>query len=98
VVIYTQPLSQLNLAYETIEGELQTRLNASVLGLMEGRDTPESTGIAQEAVAALRAKNVDGIILGCTEIPLLLHEAADGADLINPAQLLAEAAVRYALT
>jgi aspartate racemase len=98
VAFYTQPLSRLNLAYEVIEGELQTKLNASVLGLMEGRDTPESTGIAQEAVATLRARNVDGIILGCTELPLLLHEDADEADLINPAQLLAEAAVRYALT
>ena len=37
------------------------------------------------------------MILGCTEIPLLLREAADAADLINPAQLLAEAAVRAAL-
>ena len=37
------------------------------------------------------------MILGCTEIPLLLREAADAADLINPAQLLAEAAVRAAV-
>jgi aspartate racemase len=40
---------------------------------------------------------VEGIILGCTEIPLLLGEAADGPDLINPLQLLAEAAVRFAM-
>ena len=37
------------------------------------------------------------MILGCTEIPLLLRESADAADLINPAQLLSEAAVRDAL-
>jgi aspartate/glutamate racemase len=36
-------------------------------------------------------------VLGCTEIPLLLPDGGDAADLINPASLLADAAVRYAL-
>jgi aspartate/glutamate racemase len=36
-------------------------------------------------------------VLGCTEIPLLMREAAEAADLLNPAALLAEAAVRLAL-
>jgi aspartate/glutamate racemase len=40
---------------------------------------------------------VEGTILGCTEIPLLLGDAADGPDLINPIQLLAEAAVAKAI-
>jgi aspartate/glutamate racemase len=40
---------------------------------------------------------VDGIILGCTEIPLLLRENGDEPDLVNPAQLLAEATVKHAL-
>jgi aspartate/glutamate racemase len=38
------------------------------------------------------------VILGCTEIPLLLGERADAPDLINPVQLLAEAAVREAMS
>jgi aspartate/glutamate racemase len=48
-------------------------------------------------VAALRAKGVEGVIHGGTEIPLLLRGAAGEEDLIDPAQLLAEAAVRAAL-
>ena len=44
----------------------------------------------------LRGRGVDGIVLGCTEIPLLLGGAAEGGDLINPAQLLAESAVELA--
>ena len=35
-------------------------------------------------------------MLGCTEIPLLLREDAEAGDLVNPAALLAEAAVRLA--
>jgi aspartate/glutamate racemase len=34
---------------------------------------------------------------GCTEIPLLLGEAAATGDIINPMQLLAETAVRKAM-
>jgi aspartate/glutamate racemase len=36
-------------------------------------------------------------VLGCTEIPLLLGEAGDAGDLINPLALLAEATVRCAV-
>ena len=52
---------------------------------------------ARAVVGALRAAGVDGVVLGCTEIPLLLGEAADAGDLVNPLALLAEATVRYAL-
>jgi aspartate racemase len=72
------------------------KLDAAIIKVMEGRDDAESAEIAREAIATLHAKNVDGILLGCTEIPLLLHEHADDPDLVNPAQILAEAAVRYA--
>jgi len=97
VPVYTQPLSRLNLAYESIEMDLQAQLNEAVLQVMEGRDNAESTEVARQALANLRAREVDGIILGCTEIPLLLHQEVDEPDLINPVELLAEAAVRYAL-
>ena len=58
----------------------------------------DSRRLAREAVAALRARQVDGIILGCTEIPLLLGAAAAAPDMLNAAQLLAEAAVARAIT
>lgn len=97
VSLYTQPMRPFNLTYETIEANLRVRLDEAIWALMEGRERAESTACAQEAIAALRAKQVDGIILGCTEIPLLLGKDADAPDLVNPAQVLAEAAVRYAL-
>jgi aspartate/glutamate racemase len=64
---------------------------------LEGRDVA-SPDAAHAAVQELRAKRVDGIILGCTEIPLLLRDDAEAQDLLNPAQFLAEAAVRAAIS
>ena len=45
----------------------------------------------------LRAREVESVVLGCTEIPGLLSDEGVATDLINPAALLAEAAVRFAM-
>jgi aspartate racemase len=65
--------------------------------VMEGRDDATSAGVLREAIDVLRARKVDGIILGCTELPLLARAYEIDADLVDPAQLLAEAAVRLAI-
>ena len=96
-MVYLAPLGQLGLACETIDGDLRDRLDRAIVGLMEGRTGPESSAVAREAIDTLRGRGVDGVILGCTEIPLLLGEATDAPDLINPAQLVAEATVRHAI-
>ena len=96
VPFYTEPLGHAGVACEIVEADLQASLGESIRRVMEGRADAESTAAARRAIAALRARKVDGIIPGCTEIPLLLREDADDPDLVNPAQLLAEAAVRHA--
>ena len=95
-MVYTTPLASLKLAYETLDDARRGVLDREIMKVMEGRDTAESPDIAREAVASLRARKVDGIILGCTEIPLLLGTTTD-ADLIDPLELLAEAAVKLAM-
>jgi aspartate/glutamate racemase len=40
---------------------------------------------------------VDGVILGCSELPFLVEPTVAEADLINPIELLAEAAVALAI-
>lgn len=65
--------------------------------VMEGRDDATDADAARAAVELLRARGVDSVVLGCTEIPLLLRDEGEAADLINPAALLAEAAVRLAM-
>jgi aspartate racemase len=95
--VYTEPLERLGVACETLDAPLRAELDGAIIGLMEGREDPASAALAGAAIAALRGRAVDGIILGCTEITLLLGGSADAPDLLNPIQLLAEAAVRHAL-
>ena len=96
-LVYTKPLGEMRIDFEIIDGAPLAKLDAAIMKVMEGRDDTESAAAAHEAIKTLRSRKVDGIILGCTEIPLLLGENADEADLVNPAQLLAEAAVKYSI-
>jgi aspartate racemase len=97
-MVYTKPLGEMKIDFEIIDGAALAKLDAAIMKVMEGRDDTESAAAAHEAIKTLRARKVDGIILGCTEIPLLLGENAAEADLVNPAQLLAEAAVKYSMS
>lgn len=96
--VYTNRLGEWGIKFETIDDNLQKKLDSSIMKVMEGREDETDRKIALEAVNQLRAKKVDGIIPGCTEIPLLLQKNSEDGDLVNPAQLLAEAAVKYALS
>ena len=93
--LYVDPLRRLGVECETVDAAVQRPLDAGILAVMEGRERAADADAARAAVETLRARRVDGIVLGCTEIPLLLDDAA--GDLLNPAALLAEATVRRAL-
>lgn len=95
--LYQDRLERAGFAWEAITKDLSEKLDESIWALMEGLNNREADEIAMEAVDSLRLKEVDGIILGCTELPLLLKDKSAAPDLINPVQLLAEAAVRKAL-
>jgi aspartate racemase len=95
--LYVDPLRAQGIRCEAIDATRQASLDAAILTLMEGREGATESETARVAVETVRARGVDGVVLGCTEIPLLLGEDADGKDLVNPVALLAEAAVRAAL-
>jgi len=97
-VFYTDPLARLGVACETLHAPARDALDPAIFRVMEGREGEAERAAARAAVQQLRARGVDGIILGCTELPLLLGAAADkDSDLLNPAELLATAAVSAAM-
>ena len=95
--IYAQPLDQVGIRWEVLPAEMLPAIYGAVLAMDEGRAGREENQILQAGLTYLRGQQVEAIILACTEIPLILAEAGQGEDLINPAQLLAEATVRYAI-
>jgi aspartate racemase len=94
---YLDGLRQRGIASEQIDASLQARLDAGIQAVMEGREGKEEREAARDAIRTLQARAVDAVVLGCTEIPLLLGDESDAPGLVSPAALLAEAAVRYAI-
>lgn len=95
--LYQKPLDAIGVMWEKIPEWLSEKLDKSIFALMEGSDAARLRKPALEAVAYLRALHTDGIVFGCTELPLLLWDICEQEDIINPSQLLAEAAVRFAM-
>lgn len=95
--LFQKPLSEADINWEVIPDSLADRIDKSVFKVMEGEDPKKLSQPVIEGVDYLRERGVDGIILGCTEVPILLGEEANATDLINPISLLAKAAVRYAI-
>lgn len=65
--------------------------------LCRGRVLPESRAACLAVVAELVARGAEGVILGCTEIGLLIGDGDAPVPLFDTARLHAEAAARYAL-
>jgi aspartate racemase len=95
--VYRDPLERRGLRCEVLSEDRQARLDDVVPPFAAGRSEPGAGAVVGAAVDDLRGRPVDGIILGCTEFPLILGPAAEAPDLIDPAPLLADAAVRRAL-
>jgi aspartate racemase len=95
--VYREPLEQRGFRVEVVDAARQARLDDLVPAFSAGRSGPGARAILAGAVDELRGRPVDGVILGCSEFPLLLGSPADAPDLIDPGPLLAEAAVRRAV-
>jgi aspartate racemase len=66
--------------------------------LVAGKIRAESRAGYVEIIKKLAARGAQGIILGCTEIPLLVSEADAGLPLFDTTMLHAEAALNYAVS
>ena len=65
--------------------------------LCRGEIRPESRQLFLEIIEALRRQGAEGIILGCTEIPLLIEPRHCSLPLFNTALLHAAKALDFAL-
>jgi aspartate racemase len=87
LAVVTPPADQRELVHRVIYGELCL-----------GRVLDGSRAAFQEIVHGLVARGADGVILGCTEIGLLLRPGDAPAPLFDTATIHAEAAAEYALS
>lgn len=66
--------------------------------LVNGRFKPESVAYFQRVIARMKDEGSDAVILGCTEIPLIISDANSPLPTLDSARLLARAALQRAVS
>jgi aspartate racemase len=64
--------------------------------LVNGVFTPQSVGYFQQVISRLQSVRCDAVVLGCTEIPLLMNDSNSSLPTLDSTRLLARAALRRA--
>ena len=64
--------------------------------LVNGVFKPEAVATFQRLIARLKGEGCDAVILGCTEIPLVIHDGNSPLPTLDSTRLLARAAVEFA--
>jgi aspartate racemase len=96
--VYPEVLGAAGLEHRVPGPESRERIDRIIFDeLVNGRFTAESLAFFQTAIAALGQEGCDAVVLGCTEIPLLVPPEASPLPTLDSTRLLARAAVERAL-
>jgi aspartate racemase len=96
--VYPEQLAAHSLDYRRPNAAEREHINRIIMDeLVAGRFRPESLAYFQQVISRLQAEEgCDAVILGCTEIPLLLSDATSPLPTLDSTRLLARAALRRA--
>ena len=93
--IYNQDLKKLGI--KLIAPKDQEKVNSIVDNILQGKKLRQDKLDFKKIIWKLEKNNVKAIILGCTDIPLLLKQEDVDIELFDTAKILAESAVKYAI-
>ena len=96
--VYAKALAQRGLELRVPGEPVREELHRAIFEeLCQGVFSTETTRMFLEAIDDLRAKGADCVILGCTEIPLIVTSANAPLPVLDSTRLLAQHAVLEAL-
>jgi aspartate racemase len=95
--VYPAKLSTRGIAYEIPEAADRQRINSVIFDeLVYGRFEDASRRYFQSVIEGLRSRGCDAVVLGCTEIPLLISQPDSSLPVLDSTRILARAALREA--
>jgi aspartate racemase len=95
--VYPSKLAPIGIEHRIPEVEDQRRISAIIFHeLVYGRFSSEARAYFSEVISRLRKQGCDAVVLGCTEIPLLLSEENSPLPTLDSTRLLARTALKKA--
>jgi aspartate racemase len=96
--VYPEKLAALGIGFLRPGEAEREKINAIIFDeLVRGRQTPEALRYLQQVIDEFKAQGCDAVVLGCTEIPLLVNDAVSSLPTLDSTRILARAALRHAL-
>jgi len=96
--VYPEKLDAMGIRYSKPIEAQQERINKIIFDeLVRGEQKPESLLYFQQVIRDLESRSCDAVVLGCTEIPLLVNDENSPLPTLDSTRLLARAALRHSL-
>lgn len=96
--VYPEKLEQLGIGYVRLTEKQQEAINTIIFEeLVRGRQSKEALVYLQQVIEQFKIQGCDAVVLGCTEIPLLINDRESPLPTLDSTRILARAALRHAL-
>jgi len=96
--VYRDALKAARIEHRVPGAEQRQRINQIIFDeLVNGQFLPRSLAYFVEVIRNLKDEGCDAVVLGCTEIPLIVPEKDSPLPTLDSTRLLAQAAVRKAV-
>ncbi|MBS3105131.1 amino acid racemase [Candidatus Woesearchaeota archaeon] len=92
--LYDSELTKYTINLIKLNDKRQKILTRLIMSILNGEINQSNRDILLELINNFKNKKAEAIILGCTELPLLINQESSDIPLIDTIQLLAEACVR----
>jgi aspartate racemase len=96
--VYPEKLDALGIRYSKPTEAQQEIINRIIFDeLVRGELKPESLLYFQQVIREFKSRDCDAVVLGCTEIPLLVNDENSPLPTLDSTRLLARAALRRSI-
>jgi aspartate racemase len=96
--VYPEKLATNGMEYLMPNAVERVRIDDIIMDeLVKGTFTDESRTFFQQVIGRLSHEGCDAVVLGCTEIPLLIDDRSSPLPTLDSTRILARAAIRKAL-
>lgn len=94
--LYNKCCVKFNLEVIDLDEETQNKVHNAIFDFKYNGKTEENVKSASECVEKLISLGAEAVIMGCTEIPVILKNKVFSIPLIDPNDIIAKVAVAYA--
>ena len=96
--VYPSRLTALGVRHVRPDPAARICMNRIIMDeLVPGIIRPESVMAFQQVIVQLKQQGCDAVVLGCTEIPLIISDGNSALPVLDSTRLLARAALQRAL-